>query len=895
MPAWHALPVADVLERLDSHIGGLSPEEAARRLTAHGPNALGGGRERSRLEILAAQVANLPASLLLASAGVSSLLRDYFDSGAILSVVGLNTAIGYRIERANEQLLASWQRLEAGEARVIRGNRVRAIPATDLVPGDLLLCRVGDILPADARIVDAHHLSSDESVLTGESEPQTKSAEPVAAGAALADRSSMLYGGTTIASGHARAVVTATATATAVAEIKRLLEGEQSPVTPLERRLARLTNRFAVVGVAAGALTTGIGLLRGRPLGRVLRSGVALSVAAIPEGLPVVATAALVRAMERMRRRGMVVRRLASAETLGGVSVICADKTGTLTRNEMRLEIIEVGGMRKKPAEIRAKSKDVFADPFALALAVSVLNSDVDVQDGSDGRQIFGSSTERALVAAAEGAGLERSELRRRFPRRVLRERREGVNYVVSVHDHGEKGRLAFIKGAPEQVLPLCSRSPSGPLSEAARRRLKRRNDELAEAGLRVLALGWRPLGKGGGALDRGYTFIGLAGLRDPLRPGAGEAVKAAARAGIRTLILTGDQRRTAEAIARAVGLEGEAIDGAEALRRVERGGAAALDRVAVVSRIAPADKVAIVKALRARGAIVAMAGDGVNDAPALKAADVGIAVGIGSSDLARQAADVVLENEDLRSILSAVGEGRIIQDNLRRAVRYLLATNTSEIALILGATLAGAREPLGSLQLLWLNLLSDTLPALALALEPGNPDVLDRVPAPPEASLLSTEARRSVAVDGALMAGMGAGALLLGGPPLAFATITGLQLGYPLLCRAPDNPPGERFRNLLGGAVALQLAALTVPPLRVFLGLPRAVRGLELAAFAGGLLLPAAASRWSSQVIERKGNGRLRAEERGRAVRDRERTSRAARRAPSRRLQLQGSLVERR
>jgi Ca2+-transporting ATPase len=337
--------------------------------------------------------------------------------------------------------------------------------------------------------------------------------------------------------------------------------------------------------------------------------------------------------------------------------------------------------------------------------------------------------------------------------------------------------------------------------------------------------------------------LIGLAGLRDPLRPGAAEAIRDAARAGVRTVILTGDQARTARAVAREVGLRGETIDGADVARLLARNGAAARARlrgVAAFSRVTPADKVAIVRALRAQGEIVAMAGDGINDAPALKVADVGIAIGVHSSDLARHAADVVLENEDLRSILTAIGEGRIVQDNLRRAVRYLLATNLAEVTLAGGAALIGGRDPFTPLQLLWINLLSDTLPALALALEPARPEVLDRAPAPPDAPLLDARARRSVTRDGLALAALGGGAFALGGRPLVFSAFCGAELGYALTCRDPGAPPDARFLVLLGSGAALHLAAITLPPLRALLGLPGRVTALELGGFAAGLALPA-------------------------------------------------------
>jgi Ca2+-transporting ATPase len=680
----------------------------------------------------------------------------------------------------------------------------------------------------------------------------------------------MLYAGTRVVGGHGRAMVVATGAATEAATVRRLLEHETAPRTPLQRQLDRLGRSLAFGGLGAGAITALAGLLHGRAPLQALRTAVALAVAAIPEGLPMVSTAALVRSMQRLRRRGMVVRRVASAETLGGVTVVCADKTGTLTCNDMRLEVLELGAAAIDPATVRAQPARLFAHRPTLALAAAVLNSDVDVQRTGRITAIAGSSTERALVRAAEASGLDRGALRAAYPRRLLHERDGGIHYVVSVHDVANGGSVAFIKGAPEQVVALCTRDHDGAaLTAAARRAVLARNDALAEQGLRVLALGWRRLGRGavqhtrrdgrpGRAPSAGYRLIGLAGLRDPLRAGAAEAIRDAAHAGVRTVILTGDQARTARAVAHEVGLQGDTVDGGDVARLLARDGAAArarLRRVAAFARVTPADKVAIVRALRAQGEIVAMAGDGINDAPALKAADVGIAIGVHASDLARHAADVVLANEDLRSILTAIGEGRIVQDNLRRAVRYLVATNLAEVTLVGGAALLGRQDPFTPLQLLWINLLSDTLPALALALEPARAEVLDRAPAPPHAPLLDVDARRRVARDGVALAALGSAAAALGGRPLVFSVFCGAELGYALTCRDRSAPPDARFLLLLGGGAALHLAAITLPPLRAVLGLRGRVTALELAGFAAGLGLPALlASRGHDELIVRQG-----------------------------------------
>jgi Ca2+-transporting ATPase len=864
---WYALPVDEALARLGSGSHGLGPDEAARRLGRFGPNALPDPTQRSRLAVLRAQVDNLPSLMLLGSAGLSALIRDFFDAGAILSAVGIDAAIGYTIERKNEDLLASWRELEAGEARVLRRGALSTVSATALVPGDVILCRAGETVPADARVIDAHRLACDEALLTGESESRAKSAHAVGEDAPLAERSSMLFAGTTVVAGHGRALVTATGTAAEAARIRTLLEREEAPKTPFERRLEVLGRTLTLGGAASGVAAGLAGLARGRPFGDVARNAVALAVAAIPEGLPVVATAALVQSMRRMRQNDMVVRRLVSAETLGGVTVVCADKTGTLTRNEMALEVVDLGGGPLDPAAICAAPEKLFEDGPTLALAAAALNSDVDVADGPQGQSIAGSSTERALVSAATAAGLDRAALRRDYPRRILRERNADVHYVVSLHGAPDGGFVVFVKGAPEQVLPLCERDLAGPLDDLRRERALARNHELAADGLRVLGLAWRSLEQPDGAeLERGLTWIGLVGLRDPLRPDAAEVVRAARRAGIRTVIVTGDQRPTAQAIARAVGLEGETVDGGAVARLLAENGEeirARLARIAVFSRVTPADKATLVRALRETGEIVAMAGDGINDAPALKAADVGIAIGAGASDVSREAADIVLASEDLRAVLAAVGEGRVVQDNLRRTVRFLLATNFAEVALALGAAVLGTRDPFTPLRLLWLNLLSDSLPALALALEPAHGDVLARPPAPPGAPLVPPESRGVVVRDGLLLAGLAGGSLGLAGPAVAFSALAGAELGYALACRSPGTRPDGQFLGLLGGTAVLHAAALVVPPLRTLLGLPAALSALELAGFGAGIVLPWAISgSRHGDVIVRRGSVRARRQE---------------------------------
>ncbi len=829
---WHALTADEVAQRLEtSAADGLTAEIATRRRDAWGANVIRDEPPPSRLALLGSQFVNVPSVMLLGSMVVSLLLGDLLEAGAIIFVVGLNAAIGYRVERHSADLLEAWRVAEVGTAEVIRGGSIETVHASELVPGDLLVVRAGTVVSADARVVDAHRLAADEAPLTGESEAVEKRVEPVGEAAPLAERTSILFRGTSIAAGHGRAIVVATGDSTELANIQRLVAVSRAPRARLQRRLTALSSKLAFTGLAATALSALASLgWRRNPL-EILRDSVALGVAAIPEGLPVTATAALVSAMAHMRDRGIIVRRLATAETLGAVTVACTDKTGTLTESRMRLEIasvLERGRPRHIAAEqLCASSSAPIAGPLGALLVAGVLNSDLEYQANGSGRlELAGSSTERALVEAAQRAGLDPRSLRARWPRRRLLERRAGVHYVVSEHEPG----LAFVKGAPEQVIPLCDLQP-----DTAGAALDD-NAALAGDGLRVLAVGWRALGHEPG--PRRWRYLGLVALRDPLRAGSIDAIHAAASAGIRTIVLTGDQRATAAAIARQARIDGDVIDGDELTRLLASSDAAErLRKVAVIARVAPADKVAVVEALRRHGEVVAMVGDGINDAPALRAADVGIAVGARSADLARQTAGVVLEQGDLRSILSAVAEGRTVQDNLRRSIRFQAAGNLGEILLALGASLAGQRL-LPSLGLLWINLLTDTLPGLALALEPMNGGLLDRPPARPNAPLLDRRDWNRVARDGAAIAGVSGVAAVLGGPLAAFATIGATQFGYATACRAPDRPLGGRFAAMIGGSAALHLLAVTSAPARGVLRI-RGSSPVALISFAAGICAP--------------------------------------------------------
>ncbi|XXX80384.1 cation-transporting P-type ATPase [Sorangium sp. So ce134] len=820
---------------------GLGAAEAQRRLREVGPNELAGVATRSSLDILAEQIFTVPTALLLGAAGLSLALGDLVDAGAVLLVVGANAAIGTYTEARAEELLHAWGDLRVGWARVVRDGREQRLAASEIVPGDVLALRAGEPVAADARVVAAERaLSADESTLTGESEPVEKGAAKVDAGAPLAERRGMVYAGTTIASGEGAAVVVATGRLTALGDIQRALsrEGERAP--PIERELAWIGRRLAAFALASSSAVVAFGLARRRPLRELARSAVALGVAAIPEGFPAVGTTALALASRRLRGRGIVIRRLAAAETLGAVSVVCADKTGTLTENRMRVAEIFLPGegvlrvARAAPDErgggalpapravalVDADGREVAASaPRVHALArIAALNADVELSDV--GKVVQGSGTERALVEFALAAGYPVSA-RRLAARRVSEERRSAERaFMVTVHDHPELGHIELVKGAPEQVVARCDAPPG-----AARDEVLRQNDAMASRGLRVLALAWRRDGRPDN--DAPLELAGLVGLRDPARAGAREALATLAGAGIRALMLTGDQERTARAIGAELGIPADAVH----------------------SRVTPEAKLDIVRALQQRGEIVAMTGDGVNDGPALKAADVGVAMGKRGTDIARAVADVVLAEDDLPSLTEAVCEGRRLHDNVRRAIAYFVATNASEVLAMLAGALAGV-SPLTPLQLLWINLLTDVAPALALALEPAEPGVMRRPPRDPAAPLLGGRDLRALGVDAAMMSGASLAAYALGGRAAAgsraFTALVTAQLLHILACRAgaAEGAPGPLPRRdnphvarALAATSALQALALGSRSLGRLLGARRLRAGeLALAVSAGAL-----------------------------------------------------------
>ena len=860
---WHAVPIDSVWRRLDSTPHGLATAEAARRLARDGPNRINDIAGRSDAEILADQFRSVPVAMLAGSGVVSMASRAWADAAAIGAVIAANAGIGFVTERQAEQTVSSLRKLAPGQARVLRDGAEVIISTDDVVAGDVLLLKPGTAVAADARVIEAYRLSTNEAPLTGESRQMRK--EPVdalPAPAPVGERRNMVFMGTMVSGGMGKAVVVATGERTMLGGIRRLAQATEQPYTRLQTELDGLGRNLAIGAAALCAGVFGIGLARGRAAGPMLRTAVSLGVAAIPEGLPTVATSLLAAGIRTLRGRNVFARNLDAVENLGAVDVVCFDKTGTLTENRMRVEAVVFGQKRMRPA------------PGAKAglpvdwLRVVALNNELETRDG----KLTGSATEMALVEFAQAQGADVAALRRSHPQVAVKHRSEHHPYMVTLHGPAAGGWLLTVKGRPQEVLARCTRWHDGrtvvALTPARRRQLLALNDELAAEGNRVLGFAvrrqtGRTLGK-----TRELTWLGLLGLADPVRAGIAESIARFKAAGIRPVMLTGDQLGTAQAVASRIGLDGPGpVADAGALPEDAGRLGDAVDGAAGFARTSPGMKLAIIKALQGRGHVVAMTGDGINDGPALKIADVGVAMGVSGTDFAHAMSDLVLQDDHPDGLLAAIAEGRTAYLNVKKAVRYLVSTNVSELAATALCVAAGLPEPLDPLQLLWTNLITDVSPAIALGLEPPEPDILERPPFPRADGFLGRADWKRVAVDGGMITAATMAAYLYGiarygpGPraqTLAFMTMTSSQLLYALTARsdAPLSLTGNhrlRANPWLARTVLISLAAqagtVLFPPLRALLRTTPI--GL---ADAGVILATAAAPALAREALKRLG-----------------------------------------
>ncbi len=729
-PDWHTLRIDAALQALHADAQGLTSAEAAARLARHGPNALPEGRSRSVARMLLDQFSDFMILVLIAAAVVSGIVGEPSDTLAIVVIVLLNAVIGFTQEWRAERAMAALRMMAAPSARVRRDGAVATLPADRLVPGDLVLLEAGNVVPADLRLIEAAQLRIAEAALTGESQPVEKRTEAmVELKLPLGDRANMAWKGTLVANGRGNGVVVATGLATELGRIARLLESAEEVKTPLQKRLARFGARLAWAVLAICAIMFAAGLLRGEPPVLMFLTAVSLAVAAIPEALPAVVAISLALGASKMVKQNALIRRLPAVETLGSITFICSDKTGTLTQNRMLAETFWVDG------------EDERVEPWpSLLRALALVNDAIPAADG----KLTGDPTEVALLEAAIVRGIDKAALESQFPRHGEFPFDSERKRMATVHADGA-GFLACVKGAPEAVLERCPwRLAAHGLEPFDAAEALGQAERLAARGLRVLAFAERRLDSLPADIaeaESDLTFLGLVGLMDPPREEAAQAVDECRTAGIVPVMITGDHPATARAIAERLGIldgGGRVVTGIELGALSDEDFAAQVKDIRVYARVDPEQKIRIVKALQAAGEFAAMTGDGVNDAPALKRADIGVAMGRGGTDVAREAAHMVLLDDNFASIVHAVREGRRIFDNIRKFIRYAMTCNSGEIWTIFLAPFLGLPIPLLPIHILWINLVTDGLPGLALAAERAERNVMQRPPRAPTESIFA-------------------------------------------------------------------------------------------------------------------------------------------------------------
>jgi len=847
-PIW-TLSVRDALEALGSGIRGLAPEAVPERLRVFGQNRLPGVRRRSVWQRVAAQLKGFLTLVLVAAAVIAWAIGDLKDAVMILLVIVFNVVLGVAQEHRAERALSALRKMAPLHAHARRAGVVVETRAEEIVPGDVVLLEAGDRVPADGRLLVAHGLGIDESALTGESVAQDKQAESVVdAETSVAERSNMAFMNSVVTRGRGELVVSATGLATETGRVAQMLATAEEVPTPLQRQLDHLGKRLSVIAAVAVAVVSIFQLLHGKTLGQIALEAVALGVAAVPDGLPAVLTLALALGVHRMAMHRAIVKRLSAVETLGSTTTICSDKTGTLTLNQMTVRAVWVGGERYSVSgegyaasgEIQSVSggDDDGRNALEALMMPAALCNDSRIREG----HLIGDPTEGALLALAMKAGVDDEALRAAFPRVSEIPFDASHKYMATFHRGGRTVRL-FVKGAPEVVSTRSSSVTLGgqvaPLGPEVQHAIQAENARLADRGLRVLALATREIPDFDGARDpREYvsdlTLAGLVGIGDPPRPAARSAIALCSTAGIDVKMITGDQPMTARAIARDLGLSGEVLAGADMDRMDDRALASVLAGVSVFARVTPEHKLRLVRVAQASGQVVAMTGDGVNDAPALKTANIGVAMGSGT-EVAKEAAAMVLTDDNFDTIVVAVEEGRAIYDNIVKFVRFQLSTNMGALLTVFFAPLVGLVTPLGTAQILWVAMIMDGPPALALGVDPARPTLMQEPPRPSSARILTLRRLSILVFHGVIMAAGTLGVLghtLSRGDPrhgstLAFTTFVMFQVMSVFNARSEKESIFHRetlFTNrrlwvAVLAVVCLQLGAVHFAPLQRLFG----------------------------------------------------------------------------
>jgi len=831
---------------------GLSGQEAFSRLKQYGPNKMKEEKRVSPFILFINQFRNFMIYVLLAAAVIAgAALQEYVDAAVIMVIVIANAILGFVQEYRAERALESLKKLSAPTARVLRGGREEITPALNLVPGDIILLEAGDLVPADSRLLQAHSLRAEEASLTGESDAVTKTTAPlVQADPPLGDRSNMVYMGTHIVHGRGSGLVVATGSRTELGKIAEMLGEAEEEKTPLQVELDKVGMRIALLCIAICAFIFFTGVLRKLEWTQMLLFSVSLAVAAIPEGLPAIVTISLALGVRRMADENALLRRLHTVETLGCANVICTDKTGTLTRNEMEVQEIRVPGTPPlNPTEVLKEWSGVL-NPLRPLLATASLCNDARVQE--DG--YLGEGTEIALLQMADRLGFPPSRAAEALPRREeipFESERKMMSTINALADSELDERLfpfssPFIlltKGAPEVVLERCDRflAPDGvmELTESDREVFAAEAEEMADRALRTLAYACRPIMEipdehGLEELEKGLTYLGVTGMMDPPRPEAFEALGLCRKAHIEVVMITGDHAATARAVAEELSIltpDKEMITGEELACISDEELAERVERIAVYARVSPADKVKIVRAWKAKGKTVAMTGDGVNDAPALKNADIGVAMGITGTDVSKESSDMVLQDDNFATIVNAVREGRIIYDNLKKFIYFLLSCNMSEVSTMFIGMLFSSVTPLTAVQVLWMNLVTDGLPALALGMDTPTPDIMDRPPRDPNLGILNRSKQVMILWQGCILSVGALAAFFISYYLLfsdeaqvwtvVFTTLVFSQLLHSFNSRSESLSVMEMplFDNkalwaAVAVSLALQLAVILIPPL---------------------------------------------------------------------------------